>query len=96
MKRSHGFRVGSRKKLTKRRRYRGMTPITHSLRTFEEGEKVVIKIDPSIHKGMPHPRFYGRIGVVVGKQGRVYKVEIKDGGKKKILLCGPEHIEHFE
>ena len=96
MKRSHGFRVSSRKKLTKRRRYRGMPPVTHFLRTFDMDEKVVIKIEPSSHKGMPHPRFYGRIGRIVGKQGRVYKVEIKDGKKKKILLCAPEHLESFE
>lgn len=96
VQRSHGFRVNTRYKLKKRRRERGLTPITHSMWTFEEGQKVVIYIDPSIHAGMPHPRFHGRAGIVRGKQGRVFKVEIKDGGKKKILLSGPEHLKAVE
>ena len=93
VQRSHGFRVNTRGELKKSRRTRGLTPITHSLWTFEEGQRVVIYIDPSIQNGMPHPRFHGQAGIVVGTQGRSYKVEIKDGGKKKILLSSPEHLK---
>jgi large subunit ribosomal protein L21e len=90
--RSHGPRVHTRCKLKRSRRERGLSPITHTLRSFEIGTKVVIMIDPSIHKGMPHPRFHGSVGIVTGMQGRVFEVEVIDGKKKKIMLCGPEHI----
>ncbi len=93
VRRSHGFRVKTRKKLRKKPRDRGMPPISKGFRTFETGSYVAVVIDPSIHKGMPHPRFQGRTGVVKGMQGRVYKVEIKDGKKKKILLCAPAHLK---
>jgi len=31
-----------------------------------------VLIDPSIHKGMPHPRFHGKTAEVIGKRGRAF------------------------
>ena len=42
---------------------------------------------------MPHPRFQGRTGVVVGQRGRAYIVQIRDGGKIKTLFVRPEHLK---
>ncbi len=63
------------------------------MQTFQEGEKAAIVIDPSIHKGQPHHRFYGATGTIIGHQGRAYLVEIKSGNKKKTLVVGPEHLK---
>jgi large subunit ribosomal protein L21e len=69
-----------------------MTKITRTLQTFEEGERAVVKIDPSVHKGMPHKRFHGLTGIVVGKQGDAYVLEVKDGNMPKTVIARPEHL----
>ncbi|PKK85988.1 MAG: 50S ribosomal protein L21e [Thermoplasmata archaeon HGW-Thermoplasmata-1] len=93
VKRSKGIRSKSRQVMTKRPRQKGLTPITHTLQEFDEGAKVAIVIDPSIHKGMPHPRFQGFTGSVVGKQGGSFIVGIKVGGKAKTLVVRAEHLK---
>jgi large subunit ribosomal protein L21e len=91
--RSKGIRSKSRYTLTKEHRERGMPPITHALRSFEAGTKVAIKINPSVHNGMPHPRFQGHTGKVVERRGDAYVVSIRDGGKLKTLIARPEHLQ---
>ena len=90
MQRSRGFRSKTRQLLKKKPRARGLSPITRGFQTFEEGEKVNIVIDPSIHKGMPHSRFHGLTGVVTGIRGTAYEVNV--GGKTKIVVSRPEHL----
>ncbi len=92
VRRSKGTRSKTRQVLRKRPREKGLPPVSRVLQTFEEGEKASIVIDPSIHKGQPHRRFYGLTGTIVGKQGRAYLVEVKTGGKKKTLIVWPEHL----
>jgi large subunit ribosomal protein L21e len=41
---------------------------------------------------MPHSRFHGRTGTVVGQRGRCYLVEVKLGDSRKTLIIGKEHI----
>lgn len=93
MERSKGFRSRTRHKLRKTPRERGKVPITRFLQQFEVGEKVCIDIEPSVHKGMPHPRFHGRVGEVVGKRGRAYIVKVRDGDKKKLIIALPVHLK---
>lgn len=57
---------------------------------------VHLKIDPSSQKGRFHPRFNGRTGTVVGKQGRSFKVVIDDQGKEKTVIVRPEHLRQQE
>ena len=92
MKRSRGFRSKSRYKLTKKIRKGAMNVITRAMQTCENGEKVAIVIDPSVHHGMPHPRYHGYTGEVVGKQGRAYIIKIRDKRKIKHLIAYPEHL----
>ncbi|MHC1598594.1 MAG: 50S ribosomal protein L21e [Candidatus Methanofastidiosia archaeon] len=91
--RSKGFRSNTRTKLSKKRRDRGLFPITRSLVTFELGQKVHIVLEPSVHKGMPHPRFHGKTGVVVERRGRSYLLEVREGDAKKIIISRPEHLK---
>jgi large subunit ribosomal protein L21e len=53
---------------------------------------VHVLIDPSIHKGMPHPRFHGKTGEVVGMRGRAFVLLVTDGNATKTLITLPEHL----
>lgn len=86
-----GSRNKTRQKLTKHTRDK--ETISDHLKTFEEGDKVLIQVDSSIHKGLPHPRFHGKAGQITGKRGQSYLVTIKDGGKKKELPVYPAHLK---
>jgi large subunit ribosomal protein L21e len=58
---------------------------------------VVIKIDPSVQKGMPHRRYHGKVGVVVAKRGRAYEVNVTQGDAIKEIIVRPEHLQpHLE
>ncbi|MBS7613718.1 hypothetical protein KEJ48_05700, partial [Candidatus Bathyarchaeota archaeon] len=63
---SKGFRRKTRKLLRLRRRESPLK-VTSILREYRLNEPVVVDINPSIHKGMPHKRYHGRVGVVVEK-----------------------------
>lgn len=76
-------------------RERGKVKIRKYLQKFDEKDTVSISIDPS-HQQIPHPRFQGKTGPVVGKQGRAYFIAIKDGGKQKKILVSPEHLTKIE
>ncbi len=69
-----------------------MPRIRRVTQEFSPGDLVHIKLDPSVHNGMPHPRFHGRTGVVTEKRGRAYVVQITDGNKKKKVIVVPEHM----
>lgn len=92
MPKSNGPRQGTRKKLANNPRDRGTSPPQRAIQEYEEGEKVHLKIDPSVPDGRFHPRFDGRTGEVVGKQGSAFKVQINDGGKDKTLLVTAAHM----
>jgi len=92
MKMSHGPRAKTRHLLQRKPRDRGLTKITKSLQKFEEGDRTIIKIDPSIHKGMPHRRFQGHLGVVQGRRGDAYVLKVYDGNMAKTIVARPEHL----
>jgi len=87
---SSGFRSGTRKKL---RQKLTRPTITKFLQEFKMGQRVVIALEPSSQKGMPFPRFKGRMGKIVEKRGKSYVVEILDGNKVKKLVSRPEHLK---
>jgi large subunit ribosomal protein L21e len=91
-RRAKGFQHKSRGILTRKPRERGKTTLTKILRGYETGEKVVVKIDPSVHKGMPHRRFQGRVGVIMAKRGRAYVVHVSQGDAIKEIIVRPEHL----
>ncbi|MDS0474996.1 50S ribosomal protein L21e [Natrinema sp. 1APR25-10V2] len=92
MPKSNGPRQGTRRKLANDPRDRGTSPPQRAIQEYETGEKVHLKIDPSVPDGRFHPRFDGRTGEVVGKQGSAFKVQINDGGKDKTLLVTAAHL----
>lgn len=82
----------TRKKLSNKPRERGISPPQRAVAEFEVGQKVHLRIDPSVRDGRFHPRFNGHTGEVKGKQGRAFQVEINDGGKRKTLMVRPAHL----
>ena len=92
MKRSQGLRSGSRKKFTRTKRERGLSPITRILEQYGVGESVNIVIDPSIQRGQPHHRFHGLTGTVIRMQGKACVVSTNEGDAVKQLIIRPEHL----
>jgi large subunit ribosomal protein L21e len=93
MRKSKGFRAGTRRLLTKEPRKHGKIGLSKLLHEHSAGGKVVIKIDSSVHKGMPHRRYHGRVGTVLGKRGRSYIVSVSQGDTVKEIIVRPEHLE---
>jgi len=91
VQKSKGRRRRTRKLLRVKARER--LPITRYLQEFKVGSKVVIKPNPSSHKGMPFKRFFGRTGTVIDKRGKSYIIKIKDGKKGKNIISRPEHLK---
>jgi len=91
-RKAKGYRRKTRSLLRRNPRERGKTGLSKILYEYKPGEKVVVKIDPSVHKGMPHRRYHGRIGVIVNKRGRSYVVNVTQGKAVKEIIVRPEHI----
>lgn len=92
---SHGYRRKTRALLRKNPRERGKSPLSRLLYEYGYGDKVVIDTDPSVHKGMPHRRYHGKIGVIIAKMGRAYKVSVTQGDSTKEIIVRPEHLKPF-
>jgi large subunit ribosomal protein L21e len=92
MKRSQGYRAKTRSLLTREPRQKGKIGLSKLLHDYQPGEKVVIKINSTIQKGMPHRRFHGKIGVVMSKRGRAYAVNVSQGDAVKEIIVRPEHL----
>lgn len=92
-----GLRHRTRKLLKKSVRERGIVPpLSLLMLKYKPGDRVHIVINPSVHKGMPHRRFHGKTGVVVGTRGKCYIVKVMLGDKEKTLYVRPEHLRPAE
>ena len=63
------------------------------LQEFREGERVVIKQDPSSHSGMPDMRFKGKVCTVRSRRGSAYVLILKAGKNEREIIAGPEHLK---
>ena len=88
MGRSHGYRRRTRH-LLRKRESRGLS---HILAEYAPNQKVVIKIDATQVKGMPHRRFNGLVGVVRESGRRAVRIDIQVGDKVKTVVSRKEHI----
>ncbi len=88
-----GYRNKTRNRHRRKVRERGLGSIEKYLVDYEINDKVDIITNSSVHKrGMPHRRYHGRTGVIVGIRGRCYEVQVKLGNAKKMLIIGKEHL----
>jgi len=93
MKASKGFRRGTRRRL--KRKTREKFRIGNFLKEFKPEDRVAVNINPSSHRGMPHPRFEGKIGRIKERKGNAYTVEISMGKTRKNIVARPEHLKHI-
>ncbi len=84
VRKSYGKMRGTRQKLAGR-----SSSISRFLDVFEIGESV--RIDFSSHR-IPHPKFQGSTGKILGKMGRSYIVEVMNMNAVKKISVRPEHI----
>jgi large subunit ribosomal protein L21e len=89
------LRRRTRYKLKKPTSEKGKISIRAYLAEYKPGDKVILKTEPSIHGGIFHPKFEGKVGVIGGKAGDCYKVAIKDFTKAKTLLVHPIHLKRY-
>jgi large subunit ribosomal protein L21e len=94
-RKAKGFRRKSRSLLNQKSRERGKIGLSKILYTYMKGEKVVVKIAPGVHKGMPHRRFQGKCGVIINNRGSSYVVNITQGNSLKEIIARPEHLKPY-
>ncbi len=96
MKKSKGYRRGTRRLLKKSTREKGKPKLGKLLVAHEIGSQVIIKIDSSVQKSQPHRRFHGKIGIVKDKRGRGYVVSVPQGEAVKEINVRSEHLEAYK
>ena len=92
MKRTGTARRKTRSLFKKNIREKGKISIRNYLQSFKEGEKVLLKAEPAVQKGMYFRRFHGKTGEIIGKQGKSYKIKLNDKNKEKQLIVHPVHL----
>jgi large subunit ribosomal protein L21e len=85
---SYGFKRKTREKL----KQTDILKPNMFLQEFKIGDIVHIDIQPSAKK-IPHPKFQGRTGKIIGKRGRAYIVNINDLKRTKQIIINPEHLK---
>jgi large subunit ribosomal protein L21e len=96
MRGSKGYYTGARRLLKKKPREKGKPKLGKLLTTYEPGSQVIIKMDSSVQKSLPHKRFHGKIGTVVEKRGRGYVVSVAKGDSVKEIIVRSEHLEPYK
>jgi large subunit ribosomal protein L21e len=91
-KRSLG-KMSKRSRLLRKRISERRLGIPRLVKTFELGQAVCIDLKSGHFSGMTHPRYRGKRGVVVGKRGKAYVVEIHDYKATKRLIIPAVHLE---
>ena len=82
--------------MTKEPRERGKLSLSKLLYEYQPGSQVVVKIEPSVQKGMPHRRYHGRVGTILNKRGRSYVVSVSQGDALKEIIVRPEHLQPYK
>lgn len=92
MRKSKGIQAKTRTLLKKEPRERGKIGLSRLLHEYKSGDKVMIKVDSGVHKGMPHRRYFGKIGTIIDKRGGSYLIGVRQGEAIKEIIVRPEHI----
>jgi len=96
VKKSKGYRRSTRRLSTKASRDKGRPKLGKLLIAYEVGSQVIVKVDSSTQKSLPHRRFHGKIGTVMAKQGRGYVVSVPQGDAVKEIIVRSEHLEPYK
>ena len=63
------------------------------MREFSNGDRVQIVADASHHSGLPHKSFRGLAGIVVGKRGSAYMIDVTKGNQELQVVTTPVHMK---
>ncbi len=96
MRKSKGYQSATRHLLRKAPREHGKLRLSKLLREYQPGASVVVMIDSSVQKGMPHRRFHGKVGTIVSRRGRSYVVNVPQGDAVKEIITRPEHLAPYK
>ncbi|MFA6888316.1 MAG: 50S ribosomal protein L21e [Candidatus Woesearchaeota archaeon] len=88
-----GSRYRTRSTFRKNIKGHGKISTTRYFQILKKGDKVLLKLEPAVQKGLYHARFHGYPAIVLAKQGKCYVVQISDQGKKKDLVVHPVHLK---
>merc|ERR1711916_146802 len=92
---SHGLRAGTRDLFARGFKKNGPTHPSVYLTQYKVGDMVDVKVDSSIHKGMPYKFYHGRTGVVRNVTKRALGVELtKELGNRQLRKRINVRIEH--
>lgn len=94
-KRSHGRSHGFRHKTRSVMRKGSPRGVSFLLREYEAGQRALVIIDPRQHKGLPHRRYHGKVGLVREVGRRAVTLDVRLGGKSKTLVTRLDHIKPF-
>jgi large subunit ribosomal protein L21e len=95
MRGSKGYYTGTRSLLRKPTREKGKPKISKLLHEYAAGDEVIIKMDSSTQKSMPHKRFHGKVGQIIEKRGRGYVISVPQGETRKTIIIRSEHMEPY-
>jgi large subunit ribosomal protein L21e len=70
--------------------HRGLTSFLHE---YKVDDRVVVDIDPSQVKGMPHRRYQGLVGTVEEVRRRSLVIKVPVGSKVKKVMTRLEHVK---
>jgi len=85
-------RMSRKSRILGRKATKRKVTVVDQLRKLDIGSKV--QLVPNVKfEDFPHPRYAGRVGKIIGKQGDAYIVEVQDGGIKKKFITRSIHLK---
>ena len=91
MKKSNGLLSGRSRNLTRHHKP-SQIAIRDVIKTFSVGDRVAI-VPKGNNRDIPHPRFKGKVGTILGARGGAYIVDVKDINAHKQLIVKAKHLE---
>lgn len=91
-----GYRAKTRDLFSRPFRRHGQAPLSKLSTTFYRGDFVDVKVDGSVHKGMPYKFYHGRTGKVFNVTphaiGVIVNKQVRNRIVKKKIHARPEHL----
>ncbi len=92
--RSHGLFAGRTRHLSRHHRPSSLG-IASRIKSFDIGDKVAIVPKGNV-KNIPHPRYRGRVGDIIGKRGSAYVVKLRMMEATRQLVVPAIHLEKLD
>jgi large subunit ribosomal protein L21e len=91
-----GNRRKTRNIFKKHYKSKGKVSLTSYFKEYKKGDKVILKAESAIQKGLYFPRYHGKSGIVKSRKGDCYEILIKDGKLEKNITVHPIHLKQIK